>query len=76
MLRKEKKEFYGNLNTSILNENRTFWKFAIPFLADKAEKYSGITLIEDENIISEDCHVAKIFNNYFINIPIQNMPTH
>ena len=76
MLRKEKKEFYGNLNTSILNENRTFWKFAIPFLADKAEKYSGITLIEDENIISEDYHVAKIFNNYLINIPIQNMPTH
>lgn len=76
MLRKEKKEFYGNLNTSILNENRTFWKFAISFLADKAKKYFGITLIEDENIISEDYDVAKVFNNYFINIPIQNMPTH
>ena len=24
LLRKEKKEFYGNLNTSVLTENRTF----------------------------------------------------
>ena len=53
MSRKEKKEFYGNLNTKILTENRTFWKTVKLFLADKTKKLSRITLKDDENIISE-----------------------
>ena len=74
-LRKEKKEFYGNLNTSVLTENRTFWKTVKPFLAEKSKKVSKITLIEDNQIISQDKQIAKIFNEYFISIPILNMPT-
>ena len=74
-MRKEKKEFYGNLNTSVLTENRTFWKTVKPFLAEKSKKVSKITLIEDNQIISQDKQIAKIFNEYFISIPILNMPT-
>ena len=75
LMRKEKKEFYGNLNTSVLTENRTFWKTVKPFLAEKSKKVSKITLIEDNQIISQDKQIAKIFNEYFISIPILNMPT-
>ena len=60
MSRKEKKEFYGNLNTKILTENRTFWKTVKLFLGDKTKKLSRITLKEDENIISEDSKIAKL----------------
>ena len=60
MSRKEKKECYGNLNTKILTENRTFWKTVKLFLADKTKKLSRITLKEDENIISEDNKIAKL----------------
>ena len=74
-MRKEKKEFYGYLNTSILTENRTFWKTVKPFLAEKSKKVSKITLIEDNQIISQDKQIGKIFNEYFISIPILNMPT-
>ena len=32
-------------------------------------------MIENEKIVSEDEEIAKIFNDYFISIPILNMPT-
>ena len=75
LLRKEKKEFYGNLNTSVLTENRTFWKTVKPFLAEKSKKVFKITLIEDNQVISQDKEIAKTFNEYCISIPILNMPT-
>ena len=75
LIRKEKKEFYGNLNTNILTENKTFWNTVEPFLAEKSKKVSKITLKEDNQIISQDKQIAKIFNEYFISIPILNMPT-
>ena len=75
LLRKEKKEFYGNLNTSVLTENKTFWKTVKPFLTKKSKKVSKITLIEDNQIISQDKQIANIFNECFISIPILNMPT-
>ena len=74
LLRKAK-SFYSNLNASILTENRTFWKTIKPFLAEKSKKLSKITLIEGNQIISQDKQIAKIFNEYFISIPILNMPT-
>ena len=70
----EKLKKYSNLNTNISTKERTFWKTVKPFLADKTTKLYGITLIEDENIISEDNEKAKTFSNYFINIPAQSMP--
>ena len=45
-----------------------------PFLTDKADKTSRISLIEKERVISQDHLIAKAFNEYFISIPIKNMP--
>ena len=45
-----------------------------PFLTDKANQASRITLIEEERVISQDHVIAKAFNEYFIIIPIKNMP--
>ena len=74
LLRKEKKQFYSNLNTNILTENRTFWKTIKPFLTDKTNKTSRITLIEEERVFSQDHLIAKTFNKHFMNIPFKNMP--
>ena len=54
---------------------KKFWKTVKPFLSEKSQKTSKITLIENEEIISDDKQIAKIFNDYFIGIPILNMPT-
>ena len=72
--RKGKKPYYSNLNTNVLTENGTFWKTVKPFLADKTNKTSRITLIEEERVISQDHLIAIAFNEYFISIPIKNMP--
>ena len=57
-----------------MTENRTFWKTVKPFLTDKTNKTSRITLIEEERVMYQDHLIAKTFNEYFINIPIKNMP--
>ena len=72
--RKTKKEFFSNLNANVWTEKITFWKTEKPFLADKTNKTSKTTLIEEERVISQDHRVAKLFSEYFISIPIKNMP--
>ena len=73
LLRNEKKNFYSNLDTKVVIDNRTFWKTVKPFLSEKVTKQSKINLVEDDKIISRDDQIAKKFSEYFINIPILNM---
>ena len=74
LLSKEKKDFYGNLDISKVTENRVFWKIAKPNISDKVKIRSKISLVEDDKMVSQGDEIAKIFNEYFINIPILNMP--
>ena len=62
LLRNEKKNFYSNLDTKIVIDNRTFWKTVKPFLSEKATKHSKNNLIEDDEIISRDDQIAKKFS--------------
>ena len=76
ILLRKKKEFCGILETNVLTESRAFWKTIKPFLADKTNATSRITLTEDKKIISQDIKIAKLFNDYFISILITNMTLH
>ena len=49
--------------------------FGKPFLSEKVTKHSKINLVEDDKIISRDDQIAKKFSEYFISIPILNMPS-
>ena len=78
LIRQAKKQFFSNLNTNVVTENKTFWKTLKPFLTDKVKTKSKITLIEkkyedsstepSEEIISDEEKVAEIFNNFFVNV--------
>ena len=81
LIRSEKKNFFTNINTSDITDNKTFWKTVKPFFTDKIKTKSKITLIEktivsqegqekivSEKIITEDQAVAEAFNEFFINI--------
>ena len=57
-----------------MTENRTCWKTVKALLTHETNKTSRINLIEEERVISQDHLIAKTFNEYFINIPIKNMP--
>ena len=39
-----------------------------PFFNDKGSNSSKITLVEENNIISDEEEIANIMNNYFINV--------
>ena len=73
LLRNEKKNFYGNLDTKVVIDNRTFWKNVKPLLSEKVTKQSKINLVEDDKIISRYEQIAKRFSEYFISIPILHM---
>ena len=57
-----------------MTDNNVFWKIVKPKISDKVKIRSKITLVEDDKILSQDAEIAKTFNEYFINIPILNMP--
>ena len=63
-----------NLDISKVRDNRVFWKIVKLNISDKVKIRSKITLVEDDKILSQDAEIAKTFNEYFINIPILNMP--
>ena len=65
LLRKTKKEFYENLNPSLIVDNKTFWKQGKPFFSDKTPRNRNITLLEGEKIISSPVKCAEIMNNFF-----------
>ena len=72
LLRKEKKNFYNNLDISIMTDNKKFWKYVKPLFSGKSKSKSKITLIYGEEIISDEQKVAEILNNYFIDA-VQNL---
>ena len=75
LLRNEKNNFYSNVDTKVVTDNRTFWKTMKHLLFEKVTKHSKINLVEDDKIISCDDQIAKKFSEYFINITILNMPS-
>ena len=67
--------FYSHLHTKAVIDNRTFWKTVKPLLSEKVTKHFKINLVKDDKIISRDDQIAKKFSEYFISIPILNMPS-
>ena len=55
------------LNIKQVSDNKLFWKSLKPFFSDKGSNSSKITLVEENNVISDE-EIANIMNNYFINV--------
>ena len=64
LFRKEKKLYYNNLSVDVLTDNRKFLKAVTPLFFEKYFGSNKITLLEGDEIISEDAEVARKFNNY------------
>ena len=71
----EKKNFYSNLDTNVVIDNRTFWNTVKPLLSEKVTKHFKTNLVEGDEIISRDDQIAKKFSEYLMSIPILNMPS-
>ena len=68
LLRRTKKEYYGNLDPRKVADNRIFWRTVKPFLSNKSVENEKIILVEKEEILTKDNSVAKVLNNFFSNI--------
>ena len=65
ILRKTKKDHYANLDEKDVADNKQFWKTVKPLLSNKVKSSEKITLVEGEEIVTEDGENAEIFNKFF-----------
>ena len=67
LLKKEKKNYYNNLDLKIFEDNRKFWQSVKPLFSDKQDiKNRNIIIIENNTVISNKTDLAEKFNNYFV----------
>ena len=67
LYKKEREKYFEKLNVKKVMGNNEFWKTVKPFLSDRGNSSSKITLVEGDDIISEDQEVAQKLNDFFSN---------
>ena len=72
LLRREKKKYYENLDPHKNLDTKNFWKTVKPLFSDKNNMNGRITLIDQDDIISDDAKMAEIMNNFFT-IIVENL---
>ena len=65
LYKKERNKFYSKLDIKNFTDNKQFWKTMKPFLSDKCNNASKISLVHKNNVISEDQELANTFNDFF-----------
>ena len=68
ILRKSKREFYGNINEKKLCDNKKFWGVVKPELSNKVVSNEKIILVEKDNIVENDKKTVTVLNDFFSNI--------
>ena len=73
LLKKEKRNYYNNLDLKNFDDNKTFWQRIKPLFSDKMKDTANdITLVENDIITSDNKEVAEKFNNFF-NEAVENL---
>ena len=68
LFKREKTKYFNNLNPKSIADNKLFWKTINPLFSDKRNIGNKVTLIDNNNIFSDDAEVAEIFNECFSNV--------
>ena len=61
--KKERKMFSNSLNSSVISDDRKFWKTVKPLFSNKGDYGNKIKLIENEEIIDDDTTVGAERNH-------------
>ena len=67
LLRKSKREYFGNIDVKKVSDNKKFWSVVKPSLSNKVVSNEKITLIENKNIKNDE-KTATVLNNFFSNV--------
>ena len=57
--------FFNSLNSSVISDNRKFWKTVKPLFSNKGNYGNKIKLVENEEIVDDNIKVAEELNNFF-----------
>ena len=68
LLRKEKKEYFANLNEKDMIDNKKFWQTGNPFLSEKSKSREKNNFSGKGELVSSESDVAQHFNQFFSNI--------
>ena len=68
LLKKAKKDDFANHDVTSLLDNRKFWQNVKPLFSDKVKAETTIKLTENDGMIDNEIKIAKMFNEYFVNI--------
>ena len=68
LLRKAKKEYFSSLNINKVVDNKSFWKIVEPCLSKKTIPSEKITLIDDDELLTDEQKVANTLNDFFSSI--------
>ena len=71
MFRKEKRKYFQNINIKNITDNKLFWKTVKPLFSNKSTSHDKITLIENNEVISDNKEISEILNNFFSNIVME-----
>ena len=65
LLKKEKKRYLSNLDMKNITDNKKFWQTMKPFFGNSGSVKSKITLVEGDEVISDEKKVADTFSDFF-----------
>ena len=68
LLKKAKKDHFANLDLKSVTGNKKFWQTVKPLFSNKVKAKTVIKLVENDAMIDDESEIAKIFNEYFVNI--------
>ena len=67
LLKKEKKRYYYSLNVNNYTDNKKFWNTVKPLFSNYNGGSKTITIVDDDNVISNDEDIANTLNKFFEN---------
>ena len=67
LYKRERKKYYNNLDLNKITDNKKFWKTVKPLLSRKVSIANSITLINENQIVSDENKVAETLNKFFLN---------
>ena len=66
LLKKEKRNYYNNLDLRIFKDNKKFWQTVRPLFSDKQDLLErNIVIIDDGKLFSDNTIVAEKLNTFF-----------
>ena len=65
LCKREKQKFIKNIDLKDPKQNKKFWETVKPFFSDKGNGMENITLVDGDEIITDNQEIANTFNKFF-----------